>query len=68
MPGKIITIRESEFGVLSQAKKGYEQAQGKETDWGNFLLFLLGLWLLNEVMKEKKGAKIRSGEKNKTRI
>lgn len=57
MPGKIITIRESEFGVLAQAKKGYEQAQGKETDWGKFLLFLLGLWILNEVTKEKKELK-----------
>ena len=53
MPGKIITIRESEFEVLSQAKKGYEQAKGRETDWGKFLLFLLGLWILHEVTKPK---------------
>ena len=53
MPGKIITVRESEFGVLGQAKKAYEQAQGKETDWGKFLLFLLGLYILHEVTKPK---------------
>lgn len=53
MPGKIITMRENEFAVLSQAKNAYEQSQGQEVDWGKFLLFLLGLWILHEVTKPK---------------
>jgi len=53
MPGKIITLRENEFEALKMAKQGFEQVHGKEADWGKFLLFLLGLWILNEVAKPK---------------
>ena len=53
MPGKIITLRENEFEALKMGKQGFEQVQGKEADWGKFLLFLLGLWILNEVAKPK---------------
>ena len=53
MPGKIITLRESEYEALRMAKKGYEQAQGQEADWGKFLLFLLGLWILHEMTKPR---------------
>ena len=53
MPGKIITLRENEYEALKMAKQGFEQAQGKDADWGRFLLFLLGLWLLSEVTKSK---------------
>ncbi len=53
MPGKIITLRENEFEAMKMAKQGFEQVQGKEADWGKFLLFLLGLWILNEVAKPK---------------
>jgi hypothetical protein len=54
MPGKPVTLRESEYQVLNQAKTGYEQSTGKEVDWGEFLLFLLGLWILNELTKKSK--------------
>lgn len=54
MPGKIITLRESEYEALKMAKEGYEKAQGKHGDWGRFLLFLLGLYILSEVAKPKK--------------
>ena len=53
MPGKPITISQSEYEVLLQAKKAYEQSQGESTDWGRFLLFLLGLYILSEVTKPK---------------
>jgi len=59
MPGKPITVSLSEYGVLSQAKAAYEQSSGKPTDWGQFLLFLLGIYIQNEVIK--------SGSKNKMR-
>lgn len=53
MPGKPITISQSEYEVLLQAKKGYEQSQEEPADWGRFLLFLLGLYILHEVTKPK---------------
>jgi len=40
--GKTIYLRQSEFNALSQAKLSYEQANGSNTDWGAFLLLLLG--------------------------
>ncbi|MFC1919837.1 hypothetical protein ACFLWX_03510 [Chloroflexota bacterium] len=54
MPGKPITISQSEYEILSQAKKGYEQSKGESADWGRFLLFLLGLYIMNEVTKPEK--------------
>lgn len=57
MPGKIITLRENEFEAMKMAKQGFEQAQGKEADWGKFLLFLLGIWIINEVAKPKDNKK-----------
>ena len=53
MPGKPITISQSEYEILSQAKMGYEQSKGELVDWGRFLLFLLGLYIVNEVAKPK---------------
>ena len=53
MPGKIITLRESEYEALKMVKDGYQQVQGKEVDWGRFLLFLLGLYVLHEITKPK---------------
>jgi len=58
MPGKPITLREGEYQVLNQAKTGYQQATGKEVDWGEFLLFLLGLWILNELTRKKAKSKV----------
>ena len=57
MPGKIITLRENEYEALKVAKQGYEQAEGKQADWGRFLLFLMGLYFLHEVTKTKEGKK-----------
>ncbi len=53
MPGKPITISQSEYEVLLQAKNAYAQSQEDSTDWGRFLLFLLGLYILKEVTKPK---------------
>ena len=53
MPGKPITISQSEYEVLLQAKNAYEKSQEESTDWGRFLLFLLGLYILHEVTKPK---------------
>lgn len=53
MPGKPITISQSEYEVLLQAKNAYEQSQKESADWGRFLLFLLGLYILHEVTKPK---------------
>lgn len=49
MPGKPITLTESEFGVLLQAKEAYEKSKGAPVDWGHFVMFLLGLYIQNEV-------------------
>ncbi len=58
MPGKPITLSESEYGVLSQAKEAYEKSKGATVDWGHFVMFLLGLYIQNEVRKAKhKGKK-----------
>ena len=51
MPGKPITISRSEYEVLSQAKTSYEESQGESVDWGRFLLFLLGLFIANELKR-----------------
>lgn len=65
MPGKPITISRSEYDILTQARMGYEQATGESVDWGRFLLFLLGLYILDEVTKPKKKKKTTGGKKNK---
>ncbi|MFC1908069.1 hypothetical protein ACFLWD_00770 [Chloroflexota bacterium] len=51
MPGKPITISQSEYEVLLQAKNAYAQSKEESPDWGRFLLFLLGLYILKEVAK-----------------
>ncbi len=53
MPGKPVTISQSEYEVLLQAKKAYEQSREEPADWGIFLLFLLGLYIVKEVTKPK---------------
>ena len=53
MPGKPITLSQSEYDILLQTKKAYEQSLGESVDWGRFLLFLLGLYIENEVTKPK---------------
>ena len=53
MPGKPITISQSEYEVLLQAKNAYEKSQKESADWGRFLLFLLGLYILQEVTRPK---------------
>jgi len=63
MPGKPITISQSEYDVLSQARRGYEQSQGESVDWGRFLLFLLGLYIIYEVTEPKKRKKKTSSRK-----
>ena len=53
MPGKPITLTESEYGVLSQAKGAYEKYNGAKVDWGHFVMFLLGLYIRSEVEKNE---------------
>lgn len=53
MPGKPITISQSEYDILLQSRKAYEQYEGESVDWGRFLLFLLGLYI-TEVTKRQK--------------
>ena len=48
-----ISVTKTELEVLSKAKKGYQQSQGKEIDWGQFLVILAGLWALGEMTKSK---------------
>jgi len=40
---KSIYLRPAEYNALQRAKANYEQANGSATDWGAFLLLLLGL-------------------------
>lgn len=51
MPGKPVTISQSEYEVLLQVKKSYEESQEESVDWGRFLLILLGLFMANEIKK-----------------
>ena len=57
MPGKPITLAENEYYILSQTKKDYEKSKGESVDWGRFLLFLLHLYIRDEVIKAKKNDK-----------
>lgn len=63
MPGKPITLSESEYNILLQTKKAYEQSVGQSVDWGRFLLFLLGLYIENEVTKPKNG-RLEAGDQH----
>ena len=47
----------SEYHVLSQAKQAHEANTGEKLDWGAFLLFLLGLYILEQATKPKKQQK-----------
>jgi hypothetical protein len=51
MAGKPITLSRSEYDVLRQAKKAYELSSGESADWGQFLLFLLGLYIMDNIGK-----------------
>lgn len=53
MPGKPVTISQSEYEVLLQAKKTYEQSKGESADWGRFLLYMLGLYIVHVATKPK---------------
>lgn len=53
MPGKPVTISQSEYELLLQVKKAHEQSKGESVKWGQFLLFMLGLYIAHEVTKPK---------------
>lgn len=59
MSGKPITVSLSEYSILSQAKEAFEESSGKPTDWGQFLLFLLGIYIRKEVVKSGSKSSIR---------
>lgn len=48
----VISLTPKELDMLTKAKESYQQSQGKEVDFGQFLLILAGLWALHEVTKE----------------
>lgn len=63
MNRKHIALRQAEYNALTRAKTVYERANGSSTDWGAFLLLLLGLaagaalfneWLSNQQQTETK--------------
>lgn len=62
MPGKPITLSVSEYNILLKTKKAYAQSLGQSVDWGVFLLFLLGLYIENEVTKPKNGRAAARGQ------
>jgi hypothetical protein len=43
MTRKYIGLREADFNQLSSLKTAYENKNGSSTDWGAFLLLLLGI-------------------------
>lgn len=59
MPGRPITLRQDQYQVLSQAREAHKHNAGRDVGWGEFLLYLLGLYILNEATK-KGGRKRRS--------
>jgi len=63
MNRKYIALRQAEYNALTRAKTVYEKANGGSTDWGAFLLLLLGLaagaplfneWLSNQQQTKTK--------------
>ena len=42
---KTIGLQLSEYEVLARAKEAHEAERGEQTDWGQFLLVLLGLYI-----------------------
>ncbi len=50
---KTVGLQPSEYEVLARAKEAHETQTGEQNDWGRFLLFLLGLYIVNEVTKQK---------------
>ncbi len=54
---KTLGLQSSEYHILSQAKQAHEANTGEKLDWGAFLLFLLGLYILDKATKPKKQLK-----------
>ena len=52
MAGRPITLRTDQFEFLAQAKEAHEVRTGEKVDWGRFLLFLLGAYLISEALKD----------------
>ena len=42
MERKSIYLRPAEYNALQRVKSNYERANGSSTDWGAFLLLLVG--------------------------
>ena len=54
---KMVGLQSSEYRILSQAKQVHEENTGEHLDWGAFLLFLLGLYILDQATKTKRQQK-----------
>ncbi|MFC1967426.1 hypothetical protein ACFLV2_02170 [Chloroflexota bacterium] len=54
---KTLGLQPSEYHVLSKAKQAHEATTGEKLDWGDFLLFLLGLYILEKATKPKEQQK-----------
>ncbi len=52
MARKFIALRESDFNQLSSLKAAYENKNGSSTDWGAFLLLLLGIAASAAIVKQ----------------
>jgi len=54
---KTLGLQPSEYHILSKAKQAHEANTGEQLDWGAFLLFLLGIYILEQAIKPKKQQK-----------
>jgi hypothetical protein len=59
---KTIGLQPSEYGVLASAKEAHEAQTGQKTDWGEFLLILLGLYIGDLATKKLRSTSSRSRE------
>lgn len=49
---KSIVLSEAEYNALLREKQRYERAVNGETEWGKFLLFLVGVHIGAKVLEE----------------
>jgi hypothetical protein len=61
---KSICLRPAEYEALNRYKTAYERANGSSTDWGAFLVLILGLVIGAKLLDEVSQNNQRGGDRN----